>query len=67
VDVDQAESVNVRFYGIRNGIKEVLNLVRLLTDGIERTWIVGGIILCGSSVLVAQVVARSSPYLSHCS
>jgi hypothetical protein len=56
---------NVRFYGIGNGIEEVLNLAGLLPNSIERAWVVGGIILIRSSILIPQMVSCSSPYLSH--
>lgn len=60
------DELDIRFYRIGNGVKEVLDLARLLADSIKWAWIIRVIVLGRSSILVAQMVSRCSPYLGHC-
>lgn len=64
----QVDHTNIRSHGIGQGIQPIFNLTRLLTDGIEWTWIVGGLGTTSSTterMLVSQVVASCSSYLRH--
>lgn len=65
--VTECEEENVRFHGLRYSVQILLNLASLLFDRIERTWIVGRIVIpwAAKRTLGAQMVARSSSDLGH--
>jgi hypothetical protein len=56
---------SIRFDGIRQSIQPVLNLAGLLSNGIERTRVVGGVCSPLPTKLVPKVVPRCPAYLSH--
>ncbi len=62
------DGINTRFDRIRQCIQPILNLVRLFTNGIQRTGIARGIVATWSrkGMLAAEVVACRAPDLRHC-
>ena len=59
---------NSLFYRVRRGIQPLLDLVRLLPELFQRTWIIRCVCPARSSkpvILRTEIITRRAPYLSH--
>lgn len=68
LQLQRVPGVHSRLHGLRERVQEVLNLVRLFAQLVERAGVVGGAVAASSiteGALVSQMVAGGAADLRH--